>query len=368
MDEDTQLNLYLPTLILLNRAIMASLVNKHFMPNIAINGFGRIGRNTLKAGLGKAGFTVVAINDLTSPAILAALLQNDTVHGRYGKRVTHGDKWIAINGKKIPVLSERDPLRLPWKKLKVDIVLECTGFFTTQEAASAHVKAGAKGVIISAPSKGGNVPTYVKGVNHDDLKQETATVIDNASCTTNCTAPVMAILEEAFGVEKAMMSTIHAYTSTQVLQDGPNKDPRRSRAAAANIVPTSTGAAIAVTEAIPSLKGIFDGMAFRVPVIDGSVTDFTVLLKKNVTVAQVNAAFKKAAKAPRWKGILEVTDEPLVSSDIIGNPASSIVNTDLTMVVDGNFVKVVSWYDNEWGYSMRLAEMAVLYGKTLTKK
>lgn len=333
------------------------------MPNIAINGFGRIGRNVFKAGSGLSGFNVVAINDLTDPATLAALLQNDTVYRRYEKKVTYGDNWIAINGKKIPVYSQKDPRKLPWKKHKVDVVLEATGFFRTEEAANAHVKAGAKRVIISAPSKGGHVPTYVKGVNHDELKGEDAAVIDNASCTTNCSAPVMAILDEVFGVEKAMMSTIHAYTATQRLIDGPHKDLRRARAAAQNVIPTSTGAAIAVTEAMPQLKDKFDGMAFRVPVINGSVTDFVVLLKKDVTVEKVNAAFKRAAKTPRWKGILQVTDEPLVSSDIIGNPNSAIVNTDLTMVVDGNMVKVVAWYDNEWGYSMRLAEMAVLYGK-----
>ena len=333
------------------------------MPNIAINGFGRIGRNVLKAGLSQRGFTVVAINDLTEPETLAALLQNDTVFGRFGKKVTSGKGYIAINGKKIPVYSQKDPRKLPWKKHKVDVVLECTGVFRTKEAANAHIKAGAKRVIISAPSKGGKVPTYVKGVNHGELRKEASAVIDNASCTTNCSAPVMAVLDDAFGVEKAMMSTIHAYTATQRLQDGPHKDLRRARAAAQNIIPTSTGAAVAVTDAMPQLKGKFDGMAFRVPVINGSVTDFVVLLKQDVSADQVNKAFAKAARSPRWKGVLQVSDEPLVSTDIIGNPYSSIVNTDLTMVVDGNMVKVVAWYDNEWAYSNRLAEMAMLYGK-----
>lgn len=336
---------------------------RRIMPRIAINGFGRIGRNVLKIGAGMPGFTLVAINDLTDPRTLAALLQNDTVYRRYAKKVTYGDNWIAINGKKILVYREQDPSKLPWKKLDVDVVIESTGFFVTEDAARAHLKAGAKRVIISAPAKGGNVPTYVKGVNHAALRDETALIVNNASCTTNCAAPVMAILEEVFGVEKAMLSTIHAYTATQRLQDAPHKDLREGRAAAQNIIPTSTGAAIAVTEALPSLQGKFDGMAFRVPVITGSVSDFTVLLKRSVTVDQVNAAFKRAAKEPRWKGVVEVTDEPLVSSDIIGNPASSIINTDLTMVVDGNFVKVVAWYDNEWGYATRLAEMAVLFAQ-----
>ncbi len=332
------------------------------MPRIAINGFGRIGRNTLKAGFGKKGFNIVAINDLTDPETLATLLQNDTVHGRFDQKVRAQKHAIVIGKNKIPVYSERDPSKLPWKEHKVDIVLECTGVFRTQEAANAHVEAGAKRVILSSPSKGGNVPTYVKGVNDKGIKKEKLAVIDNASCTTNCTAPVLAIMDEAFGVQKAMLSTIHAYTSTQRLIDAPHKDLRRARAAAQNIIPTTTGAAIAATETIPKLKGKFDGMAFRVPVIDGSVTDFVFLTKKKVTVDQVNAAFLKAAKTPRFKGILEVTDEPLVSSDIIGNPASAIVNTDLTMVVDGNMVKVVAWYDNEWGYSSRLAEMALQFG------
>lgn len=334
------------------------------MPRIAINGFGRIGRNTLKVGLDLPGFDVVAINDLTDARTLASLLRRDTAYGHYDAVVKSGEGWISLDGQKIPVFAQRDPSVLPWAELKVDVVLECTGVFVTREGAEAHLKAGAKRVIISAPSKGGNVPTYVKGVNHDGLKKEVSAVIDNASCTTNCTAPVMAVLEEAFGIRKAMMSTIHAYTADQNLQDGPHKDLRRARAAAQNIVPTTTGAAKAVTEAVPSLKGKFDGMAFRAPVVTGSVTDFTVLLKKKVTVEEVNTALSKAAKTTRFKGVLEVSDEPLVSSDVIGNPASAIVNTDLTMVVDGDLVKVVAWYDNEWGYSTRLAEMAVLYGKS----
>ncbi|MBT6254084.1 type I glyceraldehyde-3-phosphate dehydrogenase [Candidatus Uhrbacteria bacterium] len=329
------------------------------MPRIAINGFGRIGRNTFKAGFGQKGFEVVAINDLTDPEILASLLQNDTVYGRFEKKVKAGAGSITVGGKKIPVFSERDPSKLPWKELKIDLVIESTGVFRTEEAASAHIKAGAKRVIISAPSKGGDVPTYILGVNDKDLKKEKRAIVDNASCTTNCAAPVMSVLEEAFGVKKAMLSTIHAYTATQKLQDGPHKDPRRARAAAMNVIPTTTGSATSTAKAIPSLKGKFDGMAFRVPVINGSVTDFTVVLKRKVTVEEVNKAFVKASKTPRFKGKLITSTEPLVSSDIIGNPASSIVDLPLTMVVAGDLVKVVSWYDNEWGYSVRLAEMAL---------
>lgn len=332
------------------------------MPRIAINGFGRIGRNTFKAGFGKKGFNVVAINDLTDAKTLAALLQNDTVYRRYDKPVSVSAGALVVGKTKIPVLSERDPSALPWKRLKVDVVLECTGKFTSEDAAQAHVTAGARRVIVSAPSKGGHVPTYILGVNGTGLSRERTAVIDNGSCTTNCAAPVLAVLHEAFGVQKAMMSTLHAYTSTQQLIDGPHKDLRRARAAAMNIIPTTTGAAIATTEALPALKGKFGGMAFRVPVINGSVTDFVCLLSKRVTVEAVNEALLRASKTPRFKGILAVTDEPLVSSDIIGRAESAIVNTDLTMVVDGNLVKVVAWYDNEWGYSSRLAELAVQFG------
>ncbi|MEK7529822.1 MAG: glyceraldehyde 3-phosphate dehydrogenase NAD-binding domain-containing protein, partial [Patescibacteria group bacterium] len=229
------------------------------MPRIAINGFGRIGRNTFKAGFGKTGFNVVAVNDLTDAKTLASLLQNDTVFGRYAKKVGSTKNAITVAGKKIPVFSERDPSKLPWNKMNVDVVLECTGAFRTEEAASAHIQAGAKKVIISAPSKGGHVPTYVLGVNEKGLSKERKVVINNASCTTNCAGPVLAVMEETFGVQKAMLTTIHAYTATQNLQDGPHKDLRRARAAAVNVIPTTTGAAIAATEAIPNLKGKFDG-------------------------------------------------------------------------------------------------------------
>ncbi len=331
------------------------------MPNIAINGFGRIGRNTFKAGFGKAGFNVVAINDLTDTKTLAHLLRHDTTYGTYDKKVEYDDKHLIVNGKKIAVFAEKEPNRLPWRKMDIDIVLECTGRFTDRDGARLHIKAGAKHVIISAPAKGGDVPTCVMGINQEDAKGQE--IINNASCTTNCIAPVAAIMEEAFGVEKAMMTTSHAYTADQNLQDGPHKDLRRARAAAENIVPTTTGAAIATTEVVPSLKGKFDGLAIRVPVGIVSISDFTFLLSQKVTIEKVNAVFKKAAKQARWKGIVEVTEEPLVSSDFIGSTASAIVDLGLTKVVDGDFVKVIVWYDNEWAYSHRLVDMALYMGK-----
>ena len=334
------------------------------MTRIAINGFGRIGRNVFKAGIEKSGFTVVAINDLTDTETLAHLLKHDTAYGEYSKKIGFTKDSLIIGKNKIPVFSQKDPAALPWKKLKVDIVLECTGFFRTLEGAALHVQAGAKRVIISAPAKGGSVPTHVIGVNNNKISKK-AEVLNNASCTTNCIAPVMAILQQAFGVKKAAMTTVHAYTADQNLQDGPHKDLRRARAAAQNIVPTTTGAAIATTEVVNGLSGKFDGMAIRVPVSVGSISDITAVLKKQVTVEQVNQAFIKASKSPLWKGVLAVTDEPLVSSDIVGNPHSSIVDLSLTKVIDKDLVKVFSWYDNEWGYSNRLAEIALQVGKQL---
>lgn len=334
------------------------------MTRIAINGFGRIGRNVFKAGLEKRGFTVVAINDLTDTRTLAHLLKHDTVYGTFNKKVNYDDKHLIVGGKKIRVFSEKDPGKLPWKKLKVDIVLECTGIFRTEEKAKPHLKAGAKRVIISAPAKGGNVPTHVIGVNEEGAGNS-APIINNASCTTNCISPVAGIMHNAFGVQKAMMTTIHGYTADQNLQDGPHRDLRRARAAAENIVPTTTGAAKATTEVIPELEGVFDGMAIRVPVPVVSLSDFTFLLKKPVTVEKVNRAFKRATKHPFYKGIVDVTEEPLVSSDFIGHPASAIVDLGLTKVVDGDLVKVVAWYDNEWGYSLRLAEIALKVGKEM---
>lgn len=329
--------------------------------NIAINGFGRIGRQALKAAVGKKNIKIVAINDLTDTKTLAHLLKHDTAYGAYDKKVEFDEKNLIVDGKKIPVYAEKDPAVLPWKELKVDVVLECTGRFTKKEDASLHVKAGAKKVIISAPTKGGGVPTYVRGVNCGKVGQEKELVITNASCTTNCIAPIMAVLNETFGIEKAFMSTVHGYTADQNLQDGPHKDLRRARAAAENIVPTTTGAAKAVGEVIPELKGIFDGVAFRVPVPTCSLSDIIAVVKKSVTKEEVNKALSDAAKTPRFAGILMCTEEPLVSADYVGNTYSSIVDLPLTNVNGGNLVKVVAWYDNEVGYAHRLVEMAELF-------
>ncbi len=331
------------------------------MPRIAINGFGRIGRTTFKAGFDKPGFDVVAVNDLTDAKTLAHLLKHDSTYHAWNKKVSSDAKNIIVDGKKIPVLAEKDPTKLPWAAMKVDVVLECTGRFTSEEGASQHITAGAKRVILSAPAKGGNVPTVVIGVNEKNAAK--SKIINNASCTTNCIAPVAAIINDAFGVKKAMMSTIHSYTADQVLQDAPHKDLRRARSAGQNIIPTTTGAAIATTEAIPALKGIFDGISIRVPTPCVSLSDFTFLLKRKTTKEEVNDVLKKATKNPIYKGIVEVTEEELVSSDFIGNQASAIVDLPFTQVVDGDMVKVLAWYDNEWGYSHRLAEIAILVGK-----
>jgi len=330
--------------------------------NIAINGFGRIGRHTFKIGFGRKNFNIVAINDLTDTKTLAHLLKYDTAYNAYDKEVTYDEKNIIVDGVKIPVFAEKDPSLLPWEKLKVDVAIESTGHFTKKDGAELHIKAGAKKVVISAPAKGEGVPTYVRGVNCGKVKDETARVISNASCTTNCIAPVMAVLEEEFGIEKAMMSTVHAYTGDQNLQDGPHKDLRRARAAAESIVPTTTGAAKAVAETIPAVKGIFDGIALRVPVVTVSLSDITAVLKKKVTKEEINEAFVKASKTKRFEGVLDATTEELVSADFIGNPYSSIVDLNLTNVVDGNLVKVVAWYDNEYGYAGRLVEMAEMFG------
>ncbi|MBU4453095.1 type I glyceraldehyde-3-phosphate dehydrogenase [Patescibacteria group bacterium] len=329
------------------------------MTRIAINGFGRIGRATLKAGWGNPKFNVVAINDLTDAKTLAHLLKYDSVYGKWKAKVEAKGNALIIDGKKIPILAEREPLKLPWNKMKVDVVIESTGFFTTFEQASMHISAGAKRVIISAPAKGGNVPTNVIGVNDKEIKKGKAKVINNASCTTNCVAPVTAIMNEAFGVEKAILTTIHAMTSTQNIVDGPSKDLRRARSASLNMVPTSTGAAIAVTETIPELAGKFDGLSVRIPLAIVSLSDITFVLKKNVTVESVHQAFRKAVKTSRFKNIVGITEEELVSSDFIGDPHSAIVDFGLTRVVDGNLVKIVAWYDNEWGYAHRLSELAI---------
>jgi glyceraldehyde 3-phosphate dehydrogenase len=337
------------------------------MINIAINGFGRIGRQAFKIALTNKNIKIVAINDLTSTQVLAHLLKYDTVYGRYDKEVTCDEKSIIVGGKKYPVLAEKDPSLLPWAKMNVDVVLECTGRFTDKEGAGMHLKAGAKKVVISAPAKGGEIPTFVKGVNEQKVDDESVNIINNASCTTNCISPVMAILEEKFGIEKAMMTTIHAITAEQNLVDGPppggkSTDLRRARAAGFNIIPTTTGAAIATTEVIPSLKNKFDGLSLRVPIMTGSLSDITAVLKKEVTKEEVNKALTDASKTKRFEGVLEVTNDPIVSSDIIGNSHSAIADLSLTNVVGGNLVKVVAWYDNEFGYAHRLVEMAVNYG------
>lgn len=333
---------------------------------IAINGFGRIGRAAFKVALEKKNLEVVAINDLTDPATLAHLLQYDTVYGRFAKQVAAVDKkpvnspdcqgCLEIDGRKYPVFAQKEPSCLPWLDLAVDVVIESTGFFTKTEDAKKHIAAGAKRVVVSAPAKDDDMNTYVIGVNTGDgVKEE---IVSNASCTTNCIAPVMAILEANFGIAKAAMTTIHAYTADQNLVDGPHKDLRRARAAAANIVPTTTGAAQATAKTIPALSGKFDGIAIRVPVICGSLSDFSVLLKQNATAEQVNQAFRQAAAKEEWKNIVEVTEEPLVSSDIIGNTHSTIIDLSFTKVIDNNLLKVLAWYDNELGYAHRLVELA----------
>lgn len=333
---------------------------------VAINGFGRIGRQAFKIALEKPEIEIVAINDLTSPEVLAHLLRYDTNYGRYKREVGSDEVHIVVDGKKYPVFAEKEPEKLPWKKLGVDVVIESTGRFTDSEKAGAHVKAGARHVVISAPAKDeGITPTIVLGVNPDDYTGQP--IVSNASCTTNCITPVISILHSKFGIEKAFMSTIHSYTAEQNLIDGPPpggkaNDLRRARSAAENIIPTTSGAAISTTQAIPSLKGKFDGMAFRVPTPVGSLSDFTLLLAKHTTREEINEVFTEASKQPMYKGILEVTNEQIVSSDIIGNPHSAIVDLSLTQVIEGNFAKVVVWYDNEFGYSNRLIEEVILVG------
>ncbi len=329
------------------------------MLKVAINGFGRIGRAAYKAAINKkAKFKVVAVNDLTDPNNLAYLLKYDSVYGPWkGHKVTAAKDSLIIDGQKILVFAQKDPAQLPWKDLGIDVVIESTGFFTQKEGAELHLKAGAKAVVISAPTKSENVGTYVIGANEKKIKKNEK-IISNASCTTNCTAPVVAILNNKFGVKKALLTTVHSYTATQSLVDGPAaKDFRRGRAAAANIAPSTTGAAIATTLTIPQLKGSFDGISIRVPSLCGSIIDVTAVLKKKVTVEQVNQAFIDASKNPFYKNIIAVTKDPLVSTDILGSTYSAIVEPEFTKVIDGDLVKVLAWYDNEYGYSCRLVEM-----------
>lgn len=332
------------------------------MVKVAINGFGRIGRNAFKILQERKDAEVVAINDITDAATLAYLLKHDSSYGTYDKEIKAGENSIIVGSKEIPVFAEKDPKALPWADLGVDVVIESTGFFTKPEAARAHIEAGAKRVIISAPAKGEGAKTVVLGVN-EEIIEDGDQIISNASCTTNCIAPIMKVLEDEFGIEKAMMTTVHSYTGSQRLLDAPAKDLREARSAAENIVPTTTGASKAAALTIPSLQGKFNGLSVRVPTPVVSLSDITALIKRNTTKEELAELFKRVAKEPYYEGIIGVTDEELVSSDFIGDPHSCIVDLPLLDVVDGNMIKVVAWYDNEWGYSNRLVELTVDYGK-----
>ncbi len=331
--------------------------------NIAINGFGRIGRNAFKIAFDRSDLQVVAINDLTDTKTLAYLLQHDSNYGLYKNKVSFDDTGIIINDQHIKVLAEKDPAALPWGDMGVEVVIESTGRFTNKEAASAHITAGAKRVVLSAPGKGEGIDTIVLGANEEAVEGATE-VISNASCTTNSLGAVMAILEAEFGVEKSLLTTVHSYTASQALQDAPSKDLREGRNAAENMVPTTTGAAIAVTKTLPQLEGKFDGLSIRVPTPVVSISDVTVLLGRDATPETINAAFKKAAAEPYYKGILGVSEEPLVSRDYIGNSHSGVVDLLLTKVVGGNLAKIMVWYDNEWGYANRTAELALKVGRS----
>jgi len=328
------------------------------MVKIAINGFGRIGRAFFKIAL-ERGMDIVAINDLTSPDVLAYLLKYDSVYGNYEKKVESGNDFLIVDRKKIHVFSEKDPANLPWKKLNVDIVIESTGFFTDRGGASKHLEAGAKKVLISAPGKNPDV-TIVPGVNQDKLKKEHK-IISMASCTTNCLAPIAKVLNDNFKIKKAFMTTAHAYTNDQEILDVPHKKLRRGRAAAINIIPTSSGATTSVADVIPELRGKMDGLALRVPVACGSIVDFVAEVEKKVSAEEVNRAMKKAAEG-NLRGILQYTEDAIVSSDVVGNSSSSVVDGLSTQAI-GNLVKVLSWYDNEYGYSCKLADMIKLIGK-----
>ncbi|HHE36851.1 MAG TPA: type I glyceraldehyde-3-phosphate dehydrogenase [Candidatus Woesearchaeota archaeon] len=327
------------------------------MVRVAINGFGRIGRMVFRAGHANPNIEWVAFNDLTDTKTLANLLIHDSVHGRFQGEVSYTDNSLVVNGTEIKVFAEKDPEKLPWKELGVDLVVESTGFFRTKELAGKHLRAGARKVVISAPAKGEErVKTFVLGVNEHEYNKEEDVIISNASCTTNCLAPMVKVLNDNFRIKRGFMTTIHAYTGDQRLVDAPHKDLRRGRHAAINMVPTTTGAAKAVTEVIPELKGKLDGIAIRVPVPNGSVTDFVCEVEKAVTRQEVNELFRSVSKH-HLKGILEYSEDPLVSTDIIGNPHSCIFDSQLTNVLEGNFIKVVGWYDNEWGYSCRMIDL-----------
>lgn len=333
---------------------------------IGINGFGRIGRNAFKIAFDRSDLEIVAINDLTDTKTLAYLLQHDSNYGAYKNTVSYDEHGIIVNDHHIKVTAEKDPAALPWGDLGVELVIESTGRFTDKESAELHIKAGAKRVVISGPSKSDGVDTIVLGANEDAV-EGASDVISNASCTTNSLGAVMAILDAEFGVEKSLLTTVHSYTASQALQDAPSKDLREGRNAAENIVPTTTGAAIAVTKTLPQLEGKFDGLSIRVPTPVVSISDVTVLLGREATPETINAAFKKAAADPYYQGILGVSEEPLVSRDYIGNSHSGVVDLLLTKVVGGNLAKIMVWYDNEWGYSNRLVELVADVAKTLHK-
>ncbi len=333
------------------------------MARVAINGFGRIGRGFMRAVQARAGIEVVAVNDLTSPENLAYLLKYDSVYGRAPFSVSAAKKALVVAGKNIPVISERDPAKLPWKDMNIDIVLESTGFFTDAAKAHAHIDAGAKKVVISAPGKGEGFETVLIGAN--EQKFGTCDITSNASCTTNAASPIVGVLDEAIGIERAVLSTTHGYTASQSLVDSPSmKDMKEGRAAALNIVPTSTGAATATALAYPQLKGKFDGISLRVPVPAGSMVDVTFVSKRPTNVDEVNSALKAAAQSDKWKRVFAVTEESLVSTDILGLPYGSIADLNMTRVVDGTLVKVLAWYDNEMGYVHTLVEhVAAVAGK-----
>ena len=331
--------------------------------NVAINGFGRIGRMVFRAAWGDKKINIVAVNDLTDNKTLAHLLKYDSVHGIFPEEVSYGDGHLKVGKKKIQVLAEKDPAQLPWKKLKIDVVVESTGRFTDPYKAAVHLDAGARKVLISAPCKCEaekvcpvNTATLVMGVNEQRYDKKKHHIISNASCTTNCVAPVLKIIQDNIGIKRCFFTTIHAYTASQRVVDGPDKNLRRARAAAINIIPTSTGADVAAVEAIPELQGKVRGLAFRVPIVDGSVTDFTIETMREVLPDEVNTLFRKAAQG-KHRGIIQYSEEELVSTDIIHNQHSAIFDAKLTTVVNGKFLKLVAWYDNEWGYSCRVVDI-----------
>lgn len=325
------------------------------MAKVAINGFGRIGRAAFRRLEETGGFEVVAINDLISPENLMYLLQYDTVYGRYPHPVQTENKSLIVNQKRIPLFAEKDPERLPWENLGVELVFECTGIFNKRDQLESHVKAGAKKVVLSAPAKDERIPTVVHGVN---VPEQNEHIISCASCTTNCIAPIMEIMGRGIGVQKALMTTVHAYTSSQAIVDGPNNKFRRGRAAAMNFVPSSTGAAKATAKALPQYTGKFDGVAVRGPIPVGSLADVVLLTERSTTVEDVNGLFVQEAQSQRYREIVKVTEDPIVSSDVIGEPFASIIDLSLTQVVDENLVKVMSWYDNEWGYTCQMVREA----------